>query len=132
MPASPVNNGSDTAGRPVSDHSEQNAGLPVAVPLGATPVRRRRQDGVVLLEYLGDAGGVAPRVVARRQIPDRGHLASLSQKIAQLLAGRIAAAFDHLAQIVRHVGGHDGALVVPGCGIGVGQIDHLGAIAQSA
>src|ERR1019366_10703086 len=37
MPPSPFSNGSDTAGNPASVHNVLNAGLPVAMPFGATP-----------------------------------------------------------------------------------------------
>ena len=114
MPPSPVKIGNDSAGRPVSVHNEQNAGLPVAMPLGATP----GEAGVMMASYSLNISAmpacVAPRRVARRQIAHSGRLAALGQKIAQLLAGAIAAALDQGVEIVRHVGGHDRAMVVPG------------------
>ena len=112
--------GNDSAGRPVSVHSVQKAGSPVASrPFGATPGRGRRDDRVVAVENLLQSGRIAGR---RWQAPrDNGSRtpSGPSSRISR------SAALDAspprsttAAEPVRHVRRHDDTVVVPGFGIG--------------
>ena len=115
MPPSPSSNGSDSAGRPVASTASRTPGCRWPRPCGATPGAAGVMIASYCLKISRDAGGVAPRGVARRQIAHRAAPARpSSEKIAQRLLDASPPRSTTAPEIVRHVGRHDGALVVPG------------------
>ena len=85
MPPSPVSSGSDTAGSPVSVHSEQNSGISGGRRRSARP-RSSPASGSrhIRSNIVGDAGRIAARRVAGRQIAYRADVASFRHEVAQL------------------------------------------------